>query len=102
MLIRAALKGDTIKLSVADTSKLEADARATAIANAKSRAESLTNLCGVAVGDVLSVGKVVGGSGPIYERARISAAAGLGGGGAPIQPGELEVNMSVQVTFAVK
>ena len=32
----------------------------------------------------------------------MSAAAGLGGGGAPIQPGELEVNMSVQVTFAIK
>jgi len=27
---------------------------------------------------------------------------GLGGGGTPVQPGELEVSMSVQVTFAIK
>ncbi len=52
------------------------------------------------VGDVLS--EVIGGPGPISEGARMSAAAGLGGGGAPVQPGELEVNMSVQVTFAIK
>ena len=91
-----------VNLSVADTSKLEADARAKAIADAKSRAESLARLSGVAVGDVLGVSEIIGGSGPLYEGARTSAAAGLGGGGGPIQPGELEVNMSVQVTFAIK
>ena len=91
-----------VNFSVADTSKLEADARAKAIADAKSRAESLARLSGVAVGDVLGVSEIIGASGPIYEGARMSAAAGLGGGGAPIQPGEPEVNMSVQVTFAIK
>lgn len=92
-----------VNFSVADTSKLEADARAKAIADARSRAESLAKLSGVAVGDVLGVSEVIGGSGPIYEGARMSAASGLGGGGgAPIQPGEMEVNISVQVTFAIK
>jgi len=69
--------------SVADTSKLEADARAKAIADAKSRAESLARLSGVAMGDVLGVSEIIGGSGPLYEGARTSAAAGLGGAVGP-------------------
>jgi uncharacterized protein YggE len=90
-----------VNFSVADTSKLQADARAKAFADAKERAESLAKLAGVTLGDVVSVSEVIG-SNPIYEGARMAAATGLGGGGAPIQPGELEVNMSVQVTFAIK
>jgi uncharacterized protein YggE len=91
-----------VSFSVDDTSKLEVNARAKAIADAKARAEDLAKLTGVTLGDVVSVSEVMGGSGPIYEGARASAAMGLGGGGAPIQPGELEVNMSVQVTYAIK
>jgi uncharacterized protein YggE len=49
----------------------------------------------------MNVSEVLGGSGPVYG-VMDSAKMGLGGGGAPIQPGELEVNMSVQVTFAIK
>ena len=91
-----------VNFGVADTSKLQAEARTKSIADAKARAESLAKLAGVTLGDVIAVSEVIGGSGPIYESPRMAASAGLGGGGAPIQPGELEVNMSVQVTFAIK
>lgn len=91
-----------VNFSVDDTTKLQADARAKAFADAKARAESLAELAGVSLGEVVSVSEVIGGPGPIYEGPRMSAAAGLGGGGAPIQPGELEVNTSIQVTFAIK
>ncbi len=90
-----------VSFSVADTSKLQADARAKAYADAKARAESLAQLAGVTLGEVVSVSEVIGSSGPLLESVRMSAAAGLGGG-APMQPGELEVNMSVQVTYAFK
>jgi uncharacterized protein YggE len=90
-----------VNFSVDDTTKLQADARAKAFADAQARAESLARLAGVALGDVVSVSEVIG-SGQVYDGARMSAAAGLGGGGAPIQPGELEVNISIQVTFAIK
>lgn len=89
-----------VNFSVADTSKLQADARAKAIADAKARAESLAKLTGVTLGEVVSVSEVIGGTGPVFDRA--ATAMGLGGGGAPIQPGEMEVNTSVQVTFAIK
>jgi hypothetical protein len=90
-----------VNFSVADTSKLEDDARAKAIANAKDRAASLAKLTGVTLSDVMNVSEVLSGSGPVYGVME-SAKMGLGGGGTPIQPGELEVNMSVQVTFAIK
>ena len=90
-----------VNFSVADTSKLEDDARAKAIADAKDRAASLAQLAGVTLGDVVNVSEVIGGPVPVYS-VMDSAKTGLGGGGAPIQPGELEVNMSVQVTFAIK
>jgi len=86
-----------IGFRVADPSKLEADARTKAVADAKARAESLATLTGVQVGDVLSISEVIGGSGIVaYETARGMGAA------TPIQPGELEVSLSVQVTYAIR
>jgi uncharacterized protein YggE len=90
-----------VNFSVDNTTKLEADARANAIADAKARAQDLAKLAGVTLGDVMSVSEVIGSSGPVYGVME-SAKMGLGGGGAPVQPGELEVNMSVQVTYAIK
>jgi len=88
-----------VNFSVEDTAKLEADARAKAVADAKSRAESLAQLNGLQLGEVVSVSEVIDNSG-VYPM--LSGAKGMGGGGAPIQPGELEVSMSVQVTYAVQ
>ena len=87
-----------VNFSVEDTAKLEEDARAKAVADAKSRAESLAQLNGVQLGEVLTVSEVVGGAMPLYRDA-----VGLGGGGStPVQPGELEMSFSIQVTYAVK
>ncbi len=88
-----------INFSVSDTSKLEADARAAAVADAKARAESLAQLEGVSLGSVISVSESVSGPGPVYYA---PAAQGLGGGGTPVQPGQLDVTYSVQVTYAIK
>ena len=86
-----------VNFSVGDTSQLEGDARTAAMADAKARAESLANLAGVTLGEVVSVSELVGGPGPVAYSARAEAA----GGGAPIQPGTLEMNLSVQVTYAI-
>jgi hypothetical protein len=90
-----------VNFGVDDTTKLQSDARAQAFADAKARADSLAKLAGVTLGEVVSVSEVIGNAGPMLESARMSVASGLGGG-APIQPGELQVNLSIQVTFAIK
>jgi len=88
-----------VTFEVSDTTQLEAAAREKAIADAKARAASLAQLSGVSVGEVLAISEVVGGPGPIYvER----VAMGLGGGGTPIEPGELQVSLSVQVSYAIQ
>jgi uncharacterized protein len=87
-----------VNFNVEDTAKLESDARAKAVADAQARAESLAQLNGVQLGEVLSVSEVVGGSAyPMYR-----AAEGMGGGSTPVQPGELEMSFSIQITYAVK
>jgi uncharacterized protein YggE len=87
-----------VNFSVEDTARLEADARAKAVADAKARAEELAQLNGLQLGEVLTVSEVVGGAVPMYRE----AAMGLGGGGTPVQPGELEMSISIQITYAVK
>ena len=87
-----------VNFSVEDTAKLEADARTKAVADAKSRAENLAQLNGVQLGEVLTVSEVIGAS--AYPMAY--DAKGMGGGGTPVQPGELEMSMSIQITYAVK
>jgi uncharacterized protein YggE len=87
-----------VNFSVEDTSKLESDARAKAVADAKSRAEELAQLNGLQLGEVLSVSEVIGGSAFPMDY----GVKGLGGGGTPVQPGELEMSLSIQITYAVK
>jgi hypothetical protein len=87
-----------VNFSVEDTAKLETEARAKAVADAKARAAELAQLNGVQLGEVLTVSEVVGGAAyPMYRDA-----VGMGGGGTPVQPGELEMSMSIQITYAVK
>jgi uncharacterized protein len=86
-----------VNFSVEDTARLEAEARAKAVEDARARAESLAQLNGLQLGEVLTVSEVVGGAAvPMYR-----AAEGLGGG-TPVQPGELEMSFSIQISYAVK
>ncbi len=88
-----------VNFAVEDTAKLEADARAKAVADARSRAESLAQLNGVQLGGALTVSEVIGSS-PLPMA---YGAKGMGGGGStPVQPGELEMSVSIQITYAVK
>ena len=90
-----------VNFSVADPAALEAEARATAMADARKRAESLAELGGVSLGDIVVISEVVGQ--PIMPM-------GMGGGGlameqaasAPgISPGQLSYQVQVQVTYGI-
>jgi len=88
-----------VNFSVDDPTKLQGMARANAIADAKVRAQDLAGLTGVTLGDVISVSEVISGPTPVFAAAveARSLAAPV-----PIQTGELEVSMNVQVTYAIK
>lgn len=87
-----------VNFGFSDPSKLEVEARAKAVEDARNRAQSLAQLEGVTLGPIASVSEVINAfPGPVYQ-----SAAGLGGSGTPIQPGALEVVVSIQVTYTIQ
>jgi len=86
-----------VSFGVSDPTKLQDEARAGAVADAKARATSLAQLAGVTLGPVQSLSESGARPGPISAApmAALSIAT-------PIQPGELEVAASVQVTYAIQ
>ena len=56
-------------------------------------------MSGVSVGEVLTISEVVGGPGPLLLKPALAFDAA---GGTPIQPGEFQVSVSVQVTYAIQ
>jgi uncharacterized protein YggE len=84
-----------VTFTVADESTWQSQARADAMADARSRAQELAELAGVELGQVVSVSEVIGGG-----QVAMAVERGLGGGG--IAPGELELGTQIQVTFAIQ
>lgn len=93
-----------VQFMVKDTAALEQQARAAAMADARTRAEELAKLAGVELGEVLTISMSYGGGYPRpmmaarggdYMMAEMSAVPG-------ISPGELSVNVQVQVTFLIR
>lgn len=87
-----------INFSVSDPAALEAQARENAVKDARARAEALAGLHDVELGGVIAVSEVVGGATPVF----VEAAKALGGGGAPVEPGELTLSTQIQVVYAIK
>ena len=87
-----------ISFGLDDTDTLEEQARADAVKDAQARAESLAELNGVQVGDVVSISEVVGNVGqPMF-----AAAEGRGGGGTPVEPGEVTFSTQIQVVYSIR
>jgi uncharacterized protein len=87
-----------VSFGITDPSPLQETARALAVKDATTRAQSLAKLAGVTLGAIISISETPINTvpGPFY-------ASGLGGGGStPIQPGQLQVTETLQVTYAIK
>jgi len=86
-----------------DTKAVESQAREKAVADAREKAEELAKLTQVTVGPVVSISEVIGGSMPYSNfNAKEMATAGLGGGAGPISSGELDMTLTLQVTYAIQ
>jgi uncharacterized protein len=90
-----------ISFGLDSTEGLEAQAREKAVADARARAESLAKLNNVAVGDVIAISEVIGG-GPSPMYADAASLKGLGGGGAPVESGELTFATQVQIVYGIR
>ncbi|TKJ31262.1 MAG: hypothetical protein CEE40_01785 [Chloroflexi bacterium B3_Chlor] len=89
-----------IQFTFDDPSELREQARAEAMADARGKAEALATLAGVGLGKprIISESFVE----PPFYLERAMAIPMEAGGGVPVSPGQLEVNVQVQVTFDIR
>jgi uncharacterized protein YggE len=90
-----------VSFSVADPAALEAEARESAIANARAKATSLADLSNVTLGEVVAISEVIGSPTPL-PRGMGGAVMESAAAAPSISPGELSVQVQVQVTFAIQ
>lgn len=87
---------DGIRFSVADPSAAEAEARRLAVSDARSRAGALADAAGVSLGRVIAIGEAQ--ANPVWP---YSYAREADVGSTPIEVGTIEVDVSVQVAWAI-
>jgi hypothetical protein len=90
-----------ISFSILDPSKLQADARALAVKDAKDRADKLAQLSGVKLGKATQVSESLGGSGPIPLAAPATGAARTEFA-TTIESGQLKVTVNVNMSYAIE
>jgi hypothetical protein len=89
-----------VSFGVSDPARLEADARAQAMADAKSRADQLAGAAGVGVGAPISISESVYTPQPqayLMEGARLAADVAS----VPVSSGQLQITVQVNVTYAI-
>ena len=87
-----------VAFAVEDTTALRREAREAAIADARAKADQLAAGLGATVGAVYSVSEY-GGAEPVYAVREVYGMGG--GGGVPVQAGELAVAVEIQVSFLI-
>lgn len=88
-----------VEFALDNTDAVESEARGTAIADAKAKAEELAGLTGVSVGALVSVSELLS---PVMPYAQFrESAVGMGGGGPTIQPGQVTLTMQLQVVYEI-
>ena len=105
-ILDAAIEGGAnniygIEFALDDPSVIESDARQGAITDAREKAEDIAALSEVTLGQVLSVSEIIGASGGFYSGNFMEMSRAMGAGGTPIQPGQLEMIMQLQVVYAI-
>jgi uncharacterized protein YggE len=92
-----------IAFTIDDPEDLRDQARAAAVADAKKRAETLAAASGVSIGNPISISEGGVFEPPVYyERGAAASDAVQAAPETPIEPGELEVVISVNVTWEIK
>lgn len=88
-----------IQFDLSDKSKAMSEARKAAVENARAIAEELASAAGVTLGDVQTI-NMYGGSAPIVFEAKVEAA--YAADRVPIQTGQLEINVEVNIIFEIR
>ncbi|MGB7338712.1 MAG: SIMPL domain-containing protein [Phototrophicaceae bacterium] len=86
-----------LQFGISDTSILQSEARTNALADARNRAEEIASNLGVELGAVLHVTELQGGNFGFQES--LNAMMDSANGGAVVEPGQVSVSLTMQVTY---
>jgi len=86
-----------VNFTISDDSEARAQARQEAIDNAAAQAQDLASLAGVQLGQVVRISEIISGGGQPLPALRADI-----GGAAPIEPGQLEVRVQLEVVYAME
>ena len=90
-----------INFAIEDTTTLEDEALAQAVADAKARAERMAELSGVTLGDLVSVSQGGGGASPALPAA-FAVEAMARSAPTTIRTGDLEITINIQALYTIK
>jgi hypothetical protein len=95
-----AVRIQQISFSIGDDTALRAQARARAVAQAKAQASQLAQAAGVSLGSIRSLTELVDAGSPItYDMGK--AAAGASAASVPVQPGQQELTVAVDLVYDI-
>jgi uncharacterized protein len=89
-----------VSYTVADQTKLEAEARDQAMADAKARAEQLAKAAGVTLDQPMTISEFTNGPQPLVRADLAQSAAGAKS--VPVSSGQIQVNLQINVTYLIK
>ena len=92
---------DSIGFSVDDPSVYYEEARKKAMVEAEAKAKQLAELAGVRLGKPNYISESAHIPSPIYPRVLMEQVAGAPAPETPISPGEMEISLTVQLTYAI-
>jgi uncharacterized protein YggE len=89
-----------VSYTVSDQSKLEAEARDKAMADARARAEQLAKAAGVTLDQPMTISEYTNGPKPILRADLAQSAAGAKS--VPVSSGQIQVNLQINITYLIK
>jgi len=92
----------SIQFDLEDKDKANEDARVLAMENAKTQAAALADISGVSLGDIQKISYYESGASQYFYGGKGGGGGEGGGSTVPIQPGQLAVTVTVNVTYAIK
>ena len=90
-----------VQFDTSDKTEALSSAREQAVADAQSQAKELAQAAGVTLGDIQSIGISSGSPTPVFE-AKAAGGALTASAQAPISPGQMVVNVSVNIVFNIQ
>ena len=92
---------NNLYFTIDDPSSLQQQARTKAVQDAMAKAKTLADAASVKLGAITSISEQGAQPRVLYDRAIMAAPAAAGGGAGPVETGQLEITVSVEMHYQI-